>query len=145
MDIRLHLEKNLFQIAEGGGHYSTIWGLWVRYLPETIKSFMFVLCLFTFARVWASPSECCRCFERNDHQTKLKFAVSVYFISSFSVSTLPFGGVGHSGFGAYHGKASIETFSHHRSCLLRAQAMEGLNKRWPCVRSRQLKWILQNA
>jgi coniferyl-aldehyde dehydrogenase len=26
----------------------------------------------------------------------------------------PFGGVGHSGMGAYHGKAGFDTFSHHR-------------------------------
>jgi aldehyde dehydrogenase (NAD+) len=32
---------------------------------------------------------------------------------------LPFGGVGASGLGAYHGKASFETFSHQRSILTR--------------------------
>ncbi|HAJ58878.1 MAG TPA: aldehyde dehydrogenase family protein [Cyanobacteria bacterium UBA8543] len=31
--------------------------------------------------------------------------------------TLPFGGVGESGMGRYHGKASFETFSHQRSVL----------------------------
>ncbi|MDN4526835.1 aldehyde dehydrogenase [Fictibacillus fluitans] len=30
---------------------------------------------------------------------------------------LPFGGVGESGMGNYHGKASFETFSHHKSVL----------------------------
>lgn len=30
---------------------------------------------------------------------------------------LPFGGVGHSGIGAYHGKYSFETFSHRKSVL----------------------------
>lgn len=30
---------------------------------------------------------------------------------------LPFGGVGSSGIGAYHGKGSFETFSHHKSVL----------------------------
>ncbi|MGW6958746.1 aldehyde dehydrogenase family protein [Streptomyces chartreusis] len=33
------------------------------------------------------------------------------------VSTLPFGGVGHSGMGAYHGEHSIRTFSHERAVL----------------------------
>lgn len=28
---------------------------------------------------------------------------------------LPFGGIGHSGFGAYHGKKSFDTFSHYKS------------------------------
>ena len=30
---------------------------------------------------------------------------------------LPFGGVGPSGMGAYHGRHSFETFSHRRSVL----------------------------
>lgn len=32
---------------------------------------------------------------------------------------LPFGGVGESGMGSYHGKASFDTFSHHKSVLKR--------------------------
>ncbi|MUL38351.1 aldehyde dehydrogenase [Gloeocapsopsis dulcis] len=34
-----------------------------------------------------------------------------------AVSSLPFGGVGNSGVGKYHGKASFDTFSHHKSVL----------------------------
>lgn len=34
--------------------------------------------------------------------------------------TLPFGGVGESGIGRYHGKASFDTFSHHKSVLKHA-------------------------
>ena len=30
---------------------------------------------------------------------------------------LPFGGVGNSGIGSYHGKASFDTFSHYKSVL----------------------------
>jgi aldehyde dehydrogenase (NAD+) len=30
---------------------------------------------------------------------------------------LPFGGVGESGMGAYHGKSSFDTFSHHKSVV----------------------------
>lgn len=33
--------------------------------------------------------------------------------------TLPFGGVGASGMGSYHGKASFDTFTHNKSVLLR--------------------------
>ncbi|BAT55277.1 Aldehyde dehydrogenase [Nostoc sp. NIES-3756] len=33
------------------------------------------------------------------------------------VSSLPFGGVGDSGIGSYHGKASFDTFSHYKSVL----------------------------
>ncbi|OWR32546.1 aldehyde dehydrogenase family protein [Saccharibacillus sp. O23] len=32
---------------------------------------------------------------------------------------LPFGGVGESGMGSYHGRQSFETFSHHKSMLVR--------------------------
>jgi hypothetical protein len=35
------------------------------------------------------------------------------------VPELPFGGVGNSGIGNYHGKASFDTFSHHKSILQR--------------------------
>ena len=35
----------------------------------------------------------------------------------FSNHHLPFGGVGASGMGAYHGKRSFDTFSHHKSIL----------------------------
>ncbi|XP_021699425.1 aldehyde dehydrogenase, dimeric NADP-preferring isoform X1 [Aedes aegypti] len=35
----------------------------------------------------------------------------------FAVETLPFGGVGPSGMGAYHGKYSFDTFVHRKSCL----------------------------
>ena len=31
--------------------------------------------------------------------------------------SLPFGGVGDSGWGSYHGKAGFDRFSHHRSVL----------------------------
>lgn len=34
-----------------------------------------------------------------------------------SSPTLPFGGVGESGMGAYHGKASFDTFTHYKSVL----------------------------
>lgn len=34
-----------------------------------------------------------------------------------TVDTLPFGGVGHSGIGSYHGKYSFDTFSHKKSIL----------------------------
>ncbi|KAF9436042.1 Aldehyde dehydrogenase, dimeric NADP-preferring [Entomortierella beljakovae] len=40
----------------------------------------------------------------------------------FGNHSLPFGGVGNSGMGSYHGAYSIETFSHKRAVLIRAQA-----------------------
>ncbi|HEY9621856.1 MAG TPA: aldehyde dehydrogenase [Crinalium sp.] len=38
-------------------------------------------------------------------------------VMQFGVSALPFGGVGDSGIGQYHGKASFDTFSHYKSVL----------------------------
>ncbi len=38
-------------------------------------------------------------------------------VMQFGVSSLPFGGVGDSGIGSYHGKASFDTFSHYKSVL----------------------------
>ena len=35
----------------------------------------------------------------------------------FSNNRLPFGGVGHSGIGAYHGRKSFDVFSHHKSIV----------------------------
>ncbi|XP_039703426.1 aldehyde dehydrogenase, dimeric NADP-preferring isoform X2 [Pteropus medius] len=53
-------------------------------------------------------------------------------IVHISVHSLPFGGVGHSGMGCYHGKHSFETFSHRRSCLVRSLLKEEpLKGRYP--------------
>ncbi|HTJ80953.1 MAG TPA: aldehyde dehydrogenase family protein [Polyangiaceae bacterium] len=37
---------------------------------------------------------------------------------------LPFGGVGESGMGAYHGKASFDCFTHHRSVLVKPTSLD---------------------
>jgi aldehyde dehydrogenase (NAD+) len=37
------------------------------------------------------------------------------------VPELPFGGVGYSGMGAYHGKKSFDTFTHFKSVLVKPQ------------------------
>ncbi|OWR48809.1 aldehyde dehydrogenase isoform 1, partial [Danaus plexippus plexippus] len=46
-------------------------------------------------------------------------------VMQMGVDTLPFGGVGSSGMGAYHGKASFDTFTHKKSCLIRNFAAIG--------------------
>jgi aldehyde dehydrogenase (NAD+) len=38
-------------------------------------------------------------------------------VMQFGISSLPFGGIGDSGIGSYHGKASFDTFSHHKSIV----------------------------
>ena len=42
----------------------------------------------------------------------------------FTNNRLPFGGVGHSGIGAYHGKRSFDTFSHHKSVVRKANWLD---------------------
>ena len=42
-----------------------------------------------------------------------------YPMMQITVPTLPFGGVGASGMGAYHGKTSFDTFSHYKSILIK--------------------------
>ncbi|KAF7200890.1 aldehyde dehydrogenase family 3 member B1 isoform X1 [Nothobranchius furzeri] len=55
---------------------------------------------------------------------------------------LPFGGVGGSGWGNYHGRWGFETFSHRRACMLRGWALERLNGlRYPPYSEEKLKWL----
>ncbi|XP_024420459.1 aldehyde dehydrogenase family 3 member A2 isoform X1 [Desmodus rotundus] len=62
-------------------------------------------------------------------------------IMHFTLSSLPFGGVGSSGMGAYHGKHSFDTFSHHRPCLLKSLKREGANKlRYPPNSQSKVNW-----
>ncbi len=42
----------------------------------------------------------------------------------FSNKRLPFGGVGHSGIGAYHGKMSFDTFSHKKAVVKKANWLD---------------------
>ncbi|XP_043574130.1 aldehyde dehydrogenase, dimeric NADP-preferring-like [Chiloscyllium plagiosum] len=61
----------------------------------------------------------------------------------YSVDTLPFGGVGKSGTGAYHGKFSFETFSHRRACVLKSLGMERMNSvRYAPATDSKRKWTL---
>uniref|UniRef100_A0ABI7XW97 Aldehyde dehydrogenase family 3 member A2 n=1 Tax=Felis catus TaxID=9685 RepID=A0ABI7XW97_FELCA len=62
-------------------------------------------------------------------------------IMHFTLSSLPFGGVGSSGMGAYHGKHSFDTFSHQRPCLLKTLKREGANKlRYPPNSQSKVDW-----
>ncbi|KAM6158064.1 aldehyde dehydrogenase family 3 member B1 isoform 2-T2 [Rhynchocyon petersi] len=60
-----------------------------------------------------------------------------------TLATLPFGGVGASGMGRYHGKFSFDTFSHHRACLLRPAGLEKIySMRYPPYSMRHLRVLL---
>ncbi|KAF6104518.1 hypothetical protein HJG60_011423 [Phyllostomus discolor] len=60
-----------------------------------------------------------------------------------TLASLPFGGVGASGMGSYHGKFSFDTFSHHRACLLRRPGLEKIYSiRYPPYSLRNLRVLL---
>ncbi|XP_054994471.1 aldehyde dehydrogenase family 3 member A2 isoform X2 [Sorex araneus] len=62
-------------------------------------------------------------------------------IMHFTLNSLPFGGVGSSGMGAYHGKHSFDTFSHLRPCLLKSLKGESANKlRYPPNSQSKVDW-----
>ncbi|MEI6165782.1 MAG: aldehyde dehydrogenase family protein [bacterium] len=55
---------------------------------------------------------------------------------------LPFGGIGESGMGAYHGKAGFDTFTHYRSVLTRSPHFDpGLTYPPPRISLATLKWF----
>lgn len=59
---------------------------------------------------------------------------------------LPFGGVGASGWGSYHGRWGFETFSHRRACMLRGWALERFNGlRYPPYTETKLSWLRWTA
>lgn len=57
-----------------------------------------------------------------------------------AVSTLPFGGVGESGMGSYHGKFSFDAFSHKKAVLERGFAGD-IAARYPPYSNGKLKLL----
>ncbi|MNT82490.1 Aldehyde dehydrogenase [compost metagenome] len=53
---------------------------------------------------------------------------------------VPFGGVGSSGMGSYHGKHSFDSFSHRKSVLKKSTRIN-LDLIFPPYNERKLKWI----
>ena len=64
----------------------------------------------------------------------------------FTEPALPFGGVGASGIGAYHGKKSFDIFTHEKSCMIRDIGNEFANNiRYPPYTPTKLNimsWVL---
>ncbi|XP_009565053.2 aldehyde dehydrogenase family 3 member B1 isoform X3 [Cuculus canorus] len=58
------------------------------------------------------------------------------------LTSLPFGGIGNSGLGMYHGKFTFDTFTHHRGCLHRGMGREALNApRYPPYSQQKLGMV----
>jgi acyl-CoA reductase-like NAD-dependent aldehyde dehydrogenase len=65
-------------------------------------------------------------------------------VSHIVGSDLPFGGVGESGFGNYHGKASFDSFTHYKSVLKRSFSFDSKMKYPPYrVELKRIKRILK--
>ncbi len=61
-------------------------------------------------------------------------------VMHFTEQTLPFGGVGDSGIGNYHGKFGFETFSHYKSVLQKPFLIEP-NLKYSPYSATKLKWL----
>ncbi|XP_075404096.1 aldehyde dehydrogenase family 3 member B2 isoform X2 [Tenrec ecaudatus] len=59
-----------------------------------------------------------------------------------TLPSLPFGGIGHSGMGRYHGKFSFDTFSHYRACMIAYPGLEKLHElRYPPYSEKRKNFI----
>ena len=57
---------------------------------------------------------------------------------------LPFGGVGESGMGHYHGKFGLDTFTHYKSVVQRSAKLDVPLRYPPCdAKLRMMKWFLK--
>ncbi|MDY8138595.1 aldehyde dehydrogenase family protein [Aquimarina sp. 2201CG5-10] len=61
-------------------------------------------------------------------------------VMHFTEQSLPFGGIGDSGIGNYHGKYGFETFSHYKSILQKPFWVE-LNLKYAPYSAVKLKWL----
>eukprot|EP00063_Salmo_salar_P044249 XP_014019084.1 PREDICTED: aldehyde dehydrogenase, dimeric NADP-preferring-like isoform X3 [Salmo salar] len=65
----------------------------------------------------------------------------------YTLNSLPFGGVGQSGTGRYHGKHTFDQLSHHRACLVKSLGMEEVNMpRYPpqnCQNARRVRLTMR--
>ncbi len=89
----------------------------------------------------------CYVFTKNKEQ-KNKILKEISFgggavndaVMQIANSKLPFGGVGNSGIGSYHGKSGFRAFSHYKSILEKSTLMELSLKYYPHSKSK-LNWI----
>ena len=80
--------------------------------------------------------------EKENFKNKISFGGGCIndVIMHLGNENLPFGGVGNSGIGNYHGKFGFETFSHQKAVLERATWGEP-NIKYPPYSEKKLSWI----
>lgn len=84
----------------------------------------------------------------DDSHTKRRFLAEISCgsaaindaVMQITNTNLPFGGVGNSGMGQYHGEYSFECFSHMKPVLEKANCVE-LNLKYYGHSDRQMKWV----
>lgn len=79
-----------------------------------------------------------RAFERGTSSGSL---VHGFAIAQASIAELPFGGVGESGMGAYHGEASVRVFSHEKSVAKKPLRPDTLKVAYPPYSRAQQKLL----
>uniref|UniRef100_A0A670YUK1 Aldehyde dehydrogenase domain-containing protein n=1 Tax=Pseudonaja textilis TaxID=8673 RepID=A0A670YUK1_PSETE len=108
----------------------------VRDMEEAID---FINCRERPLAVYAFSSDSKVVNQVLDHTSSGGFCGNDIGIHATSIA-LPYGGIGHSGFGQYHGKFSFDTFTHLRGCLLRCMGLELMNKmRYPPYSNKKLR------
>jgi aldehyde dehydrogenase (NAD+) len=103
------------------------------------------------AEIKARPKPLALYLFTRDTQTRVKVLREVSFgggcvndaIMHISNGHLPFGGVGGSGLGSYHGEAGFRTFSHYKSILDKPAWFEPSVKYFPHTRAKLnvLRWL----
>jgi aldehyde dehydrogenase (NAD+) len=61
-------------------------------------------------------------------------------VAHLGIPDAPFGGVGESGMGSYHGRHGFDTFSHKRTVLAKSTALD-LPLRYPPYTERKVEWL----
>lgn len=61
-------------------------------------------------------------------------------VMHFTEKNLPFGGIGESGMGSYHGKKSFQTFTHAKSLLIKSPKYE-INAKYPPYTTAKTKFV----
>jgi aldehyde dehydrogenase (NAD+) len=79
-------------------------------------------------------------FERIAANTSSGALVHNHVVVHYAVHSLPFGGVGESGMGAYHGRHSFETFSH-RKAVMRRSTFGDVDFAYPPYDSKKEGWL----
>lgn len=74
------------------------------------------------------------------HRTSAGGGAINHCMMHLAVPALPFGGVGESGMGAYHGRDSFEIFSHRRSVLSKPTAVDPALL-YPPYTEKKVKWL----